>query len=345
MLTISEKDELSEKDIKDWKELWKNLDTAHFFNSYRWFVACKDGLKQNVGIWFVYYDSVLIGIFVLCKSRRYGIECWSIIGKPYTDKCSILYNRNYYDFLSQIFFEIGKTIPVVLEEVPEACKNDENNIVLHEMASINPFVNLDEDILRQVKRKEWNNIKRKSENSELVFKVFKANEVSDNIHILWEIESQSNKPSKNRAMFESEQTKDLFQIVSETNESVLFVLYDGEKPIAHMFGYNIKNKVFHAHHMSYVQEYFKQTPGKIVIYRLICYLKENRFKVFDFSRGETMLKKHFSSYKETNYIYYYNCSTIVEKWFMVCMYVKEKYFDVRHILKRWYALIKGRGKM
>lgn len=345
MLRVSEKDELSEKDIKDWVELWNKLHTAHFFNSYSWYIACREVLKQNINIWYVYYETVLIGIFSLCKTTRYGIECWDIIGKPYTDKCSILFHSDYCYLLSRIFHEIGKSTPVVLEEVPEAWKYDEDNSILHEVASINPFVNLDEDILCQVKRKEWNNIRRKFEKSSYFFKIFNANEVRDNIHVLWEIENQSNKPSKNRAMFKTELTKTFFQKISEANESVLAVLYDDEKPIAHMFGYNIKNKVFHAHHMSFVQEYFKETPGKIVIYWLICYLKKNDFRVFDFSRGETMLKKHFSTYRETNYVFYYNCSATVNIWFEVCIYIKEKYYGVRHSVKRWHMLIKERVKM
>lgn len=345
MLTISEKYELDENDIKDWEKLWKNSDTAHFFNSYSWFLGCRDGLNQSLRIWFVYCEAVLIGIIPLCKTRKYGIECWGIIGKPYTDKCPILFDKHYYDDLPQVLHEIGKTMPVVLEEVPESWKNDENNSILHEVASINPFVNLYEDVLSQVKRKEWNNIKQKSEKVKFVFKVFKEEDLHDNIHVLWEIESQSNKPSKNRAMFQSEKIKDLFHIVSGASESMLFVLYDGEIPIAHMFGYNIKNKIFHAHHMSYVQEYSKQTPGKIVIYWLICYLKEHGFQIFDFSRGETMLKNHFSTYKESNYICYYNCFVPVQVWFKFCMFIKRRYYDVRHMIKRLYLCIRGRGAM
>ncbi|MFG6342221.1 MAG: GNAT family N-acetyltransferase [Lachnospiraceae bacterium] len=343
MLNVSEKNELSEKDIKNWGELWGNIETAHFFNSYSWYIACREGLKQKIHIWYVYCEKALIGVFPLCKTSRYGIECWGIIGKPYTDKCSILFHSDYCQFLSQIFQEIGKKTPVVLEEVPETWKFDDSNPVLLEVASFNPFVNLDEDILCQVKRKEWNSIKRKSEKNGFYFKILYAKDVQNNIHVLWEIENQSSKPSKKRAMFETELTKNFFQKISDANECVLAILYDGEKPIAHMFGYNIKDKFFHAHHMSFVQEYSKETPGKLVIYRLICHLKEKGVSVFDFSRGETMLKKHFSIYRETHYDFYYNCSAIVKKWFEVCKYIKGKCYDVRHSVKNWYMLMKGKG--
>lgn len=345
MLIINEKNELSENDVIAWQKLWEKLDSAHFFNSYRWYLACKNGLKQKVKVWFAYYNTELIGIFSLCVSKRYGIKCWTIIGKPYTDKCSILFDGDYYDYLPQILLEIGKKRPVVLEEVPETWNNNAKNQVLHEVASINPYVKLNEDILSQVKRKEWNNIKRKAEKSELFFKVFKPCDVRDNIHILWEIEGKSNKPSKNREMFGLEKTRDMFQIVAEGDDSMLFVLYDGDNPIAHMFGYNIKNRVFHAHHMSYDQDYFKQTPGKIVIYWLISFLKENGFCIFDFSRGETMLKDHFSTYKESNYVYYYNVSFFAMMWFKISIFVKEKYYYVRKLIKHLYLRIKGRKTM
>lgn len=343
MLIISEKSILSEQDILAWEELWNRLDTSHFFNSYQWFLACKDGLQQNVSVWFAYYESILVGIFPLCKIRKYGLTCWGIIGRPYADKCSILYDRMYDDYLEQFLHEIGKTTPVVLEEIPASWEMDGNDQILYEHSSINPYVRLDEDILYQVKRKEWNSIKRKAEKSKLFFKVYSNDDVCKNIHVLWEIESQSNKPSRNRALFDRDKVKNLFYIVANSDKSVLCVLYDGEKPIAHMFGYNIKNIVFHAHHMSYSQEYFKQTPGKVVIYRLISYLQEKEFKIFDFSRGETMLKKHFSLYKESNYEYYYNCSMFSRTWFKICLYVKEKYYDARHRIKKWYLIIKGRG--
>lgn len=345
MLIINEKSKLSENDITDWTKLWEKLDTAHFFNSYRWYLACKNGLKQNVKVWFVYYNTVIIGVFSLCESRRYGIKCWNIIGKPYTDKCSVLFDGDYYEYLPQILLEIGKKRPVILEEVPETWKNDENNLVLREVASINPYVKLDEDILNQVKRKEWNNIKRKAEKSELYFKVFSSCDIRDNIHVLWEIEKKSNKSSKHREMFGLEKTRDMFQIVAEGDDSMLFVLYDGNNPVAHMFGYNIKDSVFHAHHMSYDQDYFKQTPGKIVIYWLISYLKKNGYHIFDFSRGETMLKKHFSTYKELNYVYYYNCSPFVLRWFENSLFIKGKYYDVKKMIKHLYLRIKERGTM
>lgn len=344
MLTISEKSILNEQDILDWEELWDRLENSHFFNSYQWFLACKDGLQQNLKVWFAYYESSLVGIFPLCKIRKFGITCWGIIGRPYADKCSILFDIEYNDYLEQFLHEIGNTTPIVLEEVPDSWEMGGNDYLLYGLSSINPYVKLDEDVLSQVKRKEWNNIRRKAEKSDLIFKVHSNEDVCKNIHILWEIESQSNKPSKNRAMFETDKVKKLFDIVSNSNKSVLFVLYDGERPIAHMFGYNIKNLVFHAHHMSYSQEYFKQTPGKIVIYWLICYLQEKGFKVFDFSRGETMLKKHFSSYRETNYEYYYNCSMLFRIWFKSCLWIKEKYYDTRHCIKKWYLSIKGRGR-
>lgn len=54
MLTISEKNILSEQDILDWEGLWNRLETSHFFNSYQWFVSCKDGLQQNLNVWFAY---------------------------------------------------------------------------------------------------------------------------------------------------------------------------------------------------------------------------------------------------------------------------------------------------
>lgn len=343
MLTISEKITLSEQDIMDWEELWNRLDTSHFFNSYQWFVACRDGLKQNLNVWFAYYESILVGVFSLCKIRKFGVTCRGIIGRPYTDKCSILFDREYDGYLEQFLHEIGKTMPIVLEEIPASWIRGGDDQLLHEISSINPFVRLDEDILCQVKKKEWNNIKRKAEKSELLFKVYTDDDVRKNIHILWEIEGQSNKPSKNRAMFDMDKVKSLFQEVSKSNKSMLFILCDGERPIAHMFGYNIKNSVFHAHHMSYSQEYFKQTPGKIVIYWLVCYLLDRGFKIFDFSRGETMLKKHFSLYKESNYEYFYNCPVLCKMWFRFCMSMKEKYYNARHCIKKWYLVAKGRG--
>lgn len=331
MLLVLEKDELNSKDIWDWQELWEELDSVSFFSSYSWYLACRDGLKQCIHVWYVYYEGELIGIFPFCLIRRNGVTCWGIIGKPYTDKCAVLMNSKYFYLLSEILSEIGRSTPVLMEEVPGGWKVD--NAVLVDKASVNPFVLLKEDILRQVKRKEWNNIKSKSENKGYIFRLFRGEEVRKNIHIIWEIEKQSNKPARKRTMFDSEAAKALFVKASEGRDTILAVLFDGVKPIAHMFGYTVKNKVFHAHHMSFLEEYSKDTPGKIVIYLLISNLKERGFDIFDFSRGETMLKKHFSTYKEINYNYYFNCTWNVRLWFRLCMSIKRGYRTLRHSVK------------
>lgn len=341
MIDIVIKNELGNIEINEWLDLWRKLETATFFNSYLWYMSCKNGLNQNINIWYVYDSQILVGIVLLCKERRFGIPCYRIIGQPYTDKCSILLDESYRQMLPQILSIAGNGLPVIIDEVPISCHYNDEHIFLEDEASINPYIDLTEDIYYQVKRKEWNSIKRKSERCPYTFKIFCGKDAHEHINILWEIENSSNKLSKHRAMFDMEQTRTLFQLASAGEDAILAVLYDDEKPIAHMYGYNIKKRVFHAHHMAYLQEYFKDTPGKIVIYKLLKYLKENEFQIFDFSRGDTMLKRHFSTYREINYSYYCNLSFFSKFWFKTNLWIKRKYKVIRHHIKIWYVTLKA----
>lgn len=336
MIEVYKKENLTKDDINAWEKLWNELDTAHFFNSYNWYIACRSGLQDNINVWFSYVNNNLIGVFLLYKKRRYGINCLCSANQIYSDKCSILLDNDHKDALVDILFQIAGHLPIVLDEVPESWGYDLNNQTIKEESSVNPYVRLDEDILCQVKKKEWNSIKNKAKNSTFSLEIFFSGEAHAKIDYLWEIEEKSNKPVRKRATFKNEAVKKMYELASDSKEAVLAILFDDQKPIAHMFGYNIKEKTFHAHHMAFVQEYFHKTPGKLLIYLLIEQLRKMNFWIFDFSRGETLLKKQYAKYREWNCAYYYSTSLPVKMWFRICIYVKNFYKAVKQLLKEFY---------
>lgn len=340
MLEIVLKSKIEQEDEDDWIKLWRRSKQSHFFNSPYWYNACSNGLLQKISIWFVYDNTRLIAIVPLCKSIKYAIPCLSTIGNPYTDKCPILVDDDYFSEIPNILSQIGKHKPVILCEVPEGWKTVLSGNQLVEYSSINPFIRLNEEILCQVKRGEWNNVKRKAEKTSYCFKVLIGEEAYKNINILWDIETTSNKPKRKRAMFRQERVKALFTVASLSDCSLLAVLLDNDIPIAHMFGYRVDN-TFLAHHMAFREEYFKDVPGKIVIVKLISYLSESGCDVFDFSRGETLLKKHFSTYREINNNHYCNLHFVNMQWFRLVILSKNIYKKIRHKSKQLFLTVKG----
>lgn len=340
MLEIVLKDKIEQADEDEWINLWSKSKHSHFFNSPYWYKACLTGLLQKISIWFVYDNTRLIAIIPLCKSIKYAIPCLSTIGNPYTDKCPILIDDKYFSEIPNILSQIGKNKPIILCEVPEGWNISLSRNLLMAYSSSNPFIRLNEEILHQVKRGEWNNVKRKAEKTPYCFKVFRGMDAHKIINILWDIEATSNKPKRRRAMFRLEKVKAMFEIASMSDCSLLAVLFDNDLPIAHMFGYSVGN-TFLAHHMAFREEYFKDVPGKIVIVKLISYLLEFGCEVFDFSRGETVLKKHFSTYREINNNYYCNLHWINRQWFRLVMLSIKIYKKLRHRIKQLFLAVKG----
>jgi hypothetical protein len=334
MLKKKKKNMLNCADIDEWNSLWSISETASFFNSHQWYKACSQSMFHNICIWFVYQDSMLIAVVSLEPTKRWFISCFVSFGQPYTGKSTILVHDNYVSMIPNIIKQLDIRKMIMLTEVEESqCKNFLVGTI-HEIASVSPYLLLNQDVYRQVKKQEWNYISKKADKSGFKLSVYNGEESLAHIDVLWNIEQRSHKLQKGRQLFKSDRVKKLYALLSKAPETMLAVLYDDEIAIACFFGFYVKNS-FLVDYISFDEEYKKDSPGKLVIVLLYKYLISIGCEKFDYSRGESMWKRHYSSYSENNYTLYFTKNKPVSFWISACLRIKQFYYLGRRKIKHF----------
>ncbi len=330
MLIIKEIDKLDSKTKQEWIKLWQNNINRNFFNSVSWFQSYISVYQiQQYTILKGYDNNSVQFILPLIKTPFKNLV---VVGGRYLDKVSFLYKGDIKEIirtLKKYCIENKKTITLL------ECNFDTYGIkeqeCITEFASDNPFVSLNQDLDLVIKRKEKRYIESiLKKNNNLSFKIISGNGVRDYIDVIFDIESRSNKIKRSKALFVDEKAKELFRNISKTDYSMLCILYYNNTPIAHMFGLIATPGNFMAYHMAFDKEYSRLQPGKLVIYHLLNYLKIEQYNLFDFSRGNSLLKKHFSIENSKNYNIYINPNVFVKIKLLFRTLVKH----LKHIVKK-----------
>lgn len=330
MLTIKEINKLDFKTKQEWIKLWDKDINRNYFNSLWWF-------QNYISVYQIHQYIILKGYnnnsiqFILPLIKK-PFKNLVVVGGRYLDKVSFLYDGDMKDIikiLKKYCIENKKTIILLECNFDVHCIKEQKCIT--EFASDNPYVSLSQNldlVIKKKERKHIENILRKNNN--LSFKTISGNGVQDYIDIIFDIESRSNKIKKNKALFIDEKSKELFRNISKTDYSMLCILYYNDIPIAHMIGLIATPGNFMAYHMAFDKEYSHFQPGKLVIYHLLNYLKMEQYDIFDFSRGNSLLKKHFSIENKKNYNIYINPNIFVKIKLIYRTWIK--YF--KHLVKK-----------
>lgn len=309
MYVIKKINKITKELIAEWNKLWNECDNKNYFNSYTWFENYVNAFDiKRYTIVIGYSHNKLCFVLPLVFKRRKYIT----IGGKYLDKVSFLFKGDPDKYIIQLRdFAIKNKMSIILNEcnfnIPSSKK------IYIEKASDNPYIKLSENIKNIIKPKERRHIENViKNNSDLSFEIFAKKECSKVINTIFDIESKSHKVKEKKALFNLEQAKSLFRNLANTDFCIIAILYFKYVPIAHMVGINNCDKIFMAYHMAYDMNYRHIQPGKIVIYDLIKYLQERQFEIFDFSRGNSILKRHFSNYSESQYNIYLNPSVKIK---------------------------------
>jgi len=163
-----------------------------------------------------------------------------------------------------------------------------------EIIDTKPKTNLD---IFKVKTKEKSDIKRcmnraikkYNHNLEFIYKLdIDKNIISDFI--------STHKKRWNGGPFEKIKKLELFfNDIYKIDLAVISGLSLSDKIVAYHFGYLDSNNILNSAIPSYSNEYNDISPGKVLLYELLEYSKENRSKVFDFGRGAEEYKYWFSN--------------------------------------------------
>jgi len=329
MLRVEKKEQLTNDDINEWNQLWEKEESASFWSSYNWYIACKETAFPSIEVWFAYQDTELVAVVSL-EARRYRfVKCLMSFGQPYTDKSTILIKKEYSNFIPDIVKNLGTKIPVILTEIEYSQCQVLLADVTYEISSVSPYLDMSQDITQQVKKYEWNKLNRKVDNCTYNFVVYHGEEAHNNIDKVWEIEELSNKANRGRSRFINETIKNLYRKASGSPYTMIAVLLDGDRTIACKLGFFERNKQFILHNWSYDDTYKEATPGRLILLMTLKYLITRDCKKYDFSRGESIIKSHFSKYTENNYTLIYNAGNFYLKWFKIWIKIREMHLNAK----------------
>lgn len=295
---ITKELQLSDKII--WDDLWKKHGKSFFSSSY-WFESFSKTFNINTSVFYFSIEKDVICIIPF-EVKKYGVFLQYLkgVGGKFQDKSNILINTSYLEYLNDILEIVYMNHNVILNEVEECFQRYISRKYPGKISSINPFIDLTADIVSQTKKRQWNSVTNKIKKNDFLFDVSFNQVETTNPEILWRIEQESNKMSNGRAIFDDQHVRYLFTELLKHDETVLAVLYYEKIPISYILGYVIGGEVFMAHHMTFNQNFEKLQPGKVILVRLLKYLKDKKFICFDFSRGETLFKKQFSVFSVEN---------------------------------------------
>jgi CelD/BcsL family acetyltransferase involved in cellulose biosynthesis len=322
-LTVLVKEQLDEKLLKKWQRLWDESPESNFHNSPAWFKTCLEGLHiKKYRLLIVENGDRLDAIFPLVLSKRFGVSAWCCPGEMYTDKSSLLLRSREKPLLKALVTKLTSLGNLYLEEfskeLAEALREANQKFFLQK-ASYNYYLPLQPDpyqfMSNKVKNRLRNRIKKNEEH--LTYKSYRGDPKS--LESVFEIDAKSTRSKQGKASFASRQEqaflKTLLKIHGK-NLKIDILSYDNV-PMIYATSF-ISHKTVQAFLTAYDGSYAFLSPGTLIHFYIFDKLKEEGFKVFDFSRGVTYLKKQFTPHFHLQYDLLYAQSPLVTFWWHLC---------------------------
>jgi CelD/BcsL family acetyltransferase involved in cellulose biosynthesis len=311
---------------KELEEIWKHLENYKKFYFFQKYSYIQNLVKifdlKNIFIVVIFDKNNPIAILPLEIINNKGVRILQWLGTSQSDYCSpLLIKKDLFN--QENFILIWKKIikqindfdiiffnkqPEYIEDVLNPFINFFKNSRYSKVFQIQ-FIEKENEYLNTIKNKKFTSEftrtrKKLLENNTIKFEHVSAINFKNLINIII-----SNKISflNKRKIFHSINNifTSFFEKLSETNTNNLMIsLFKiNNEIIAANLGV-IQNKRFYYLLPVIFSDKFKSfSPGKLLIYELINWCKENNIAVFDFGIGEEVYKKYWSNYSINMYRY------------------------------------------
>jgi CelD/BcsL family acetyltransferase involved in cellulose biosynthesis len=310
-------DKLNQDLINDWTLLWQtSFQTAHFFNSPEWFIACQEIFGYSKLFIVTCYDqSKLVGVLPLVESRKTGFKALISPGIQYLDKSTLLYQDNNSRAVKAIFkslkesghnFYLSELNPLILSLIT-------NKGIKQTLASTSLKLELDQDPFRNLSNRFRRKAKSilKDESSHLELKPI-IGFSDDLIQLMADIEKNSSKKTLYKDIFSDLQLINLFKALDRfQRKNILnYLLYYKGLPICYRIGF-LYGKTHLSYNTAYDANYNHLVPGKLLKFLVLKDLIAKGVKTADFSRGDNQLKREFTKDYYYQYSLYYSSNKVV----------------------------------
>lgn len=296
--TISYLTDIDEKDITMWNLLWQKSPFGHYFNSYIWFLTCKEVFSEFFyEVVFIKEGERLVAVLPLVKKERLGLGYVTNPGEKYIDRSALLTDKADFGMINFLIKELSIKgsfiLPEITEEFEKIFKKNKNVTVEKSGTNLRlPFGDNPIRFLDKKQRKKIEKILR------IYGKDLRIEMKRGSISALKKaisIDMKSYREKKNIGTFRNEIDKKFFLTLVKLNRDAvgINILYFKKKPIAYEVGIRSK-KIYSGLNKSFDNNYRHLIPGKVIAFLLFMRLYEEGIEEFDFCRGEDMLKKSFT---------------------------------------------------
>lgn len=329
---------LTEPDLVRWQNFWDETSNAHFFNSPSYFLSCLEiDPKLEHEIFFVLESEELVAVLPLEYGRKFGIKtlaCPEGFGNALDTSSLLLKSENKQESSEVLRFlvdTVTKEANLYLKGIEETfleLLKDKDGVIWKscktEFSCKRPWTKIDENPLGRMSGKSRRNLRKRVEkNKEHLLFEFEQSGNVDNLERMILVENGSWKGQKKIALFDNKDARALYRSwIKRGKERVLiaFLKYDN-KDIAYLCGHFFKG-TFLVTNMAFSVEFAKISPGKILVYKTLEYLRSKGATVFDFSVGESKIKSEFCEMTTAQYNCYFGKNKLVCIWWTTILSIK-----------------------
>jgi CelD/BcsL family acetyltransferase involved in cellulose biosynthesis len=299
---------VDQKLAREWEFLWENSDTAHFFNSYKWFQVCQEVFPDaKYSILCVRDNESLEAVMPLVVSRKIGVKFLTNPGGKYIDRSALLVKKQDKAIIKCLVTKLKTKGSFLLPEVQSQLAD---LFVGQQLTKVTSGINLqlpfEDNPFRFVKAKNKRKITKIHEEygKDLKFVMNRGN--SATLKLAMNIDGISYRQKKNIGTFNNLIDRKFFTSLSRIamQDTGINILYYKKKPVAYEIGIRA-GKTYHGLNKSFDNRYAFLTPGKILAHYLFDGLHKEGIELFDFSRGDDMLKRSFTDITKMQYDIYY----------------------------------------
>lgn len=331
---------IDESFIKEWNDLWEISENANTFNTYGWFLVTKETLKtEKFEIHACYKENRLVAVVALFFEKRFGITIASSQGYKPVNTPFLM--KEYDEAIFKAFFgDIIKTRNIYFAKV------DKNAVdILHRLfpkmffslISANPYLDRNENpelFLSTTNHKNARRIIKKLGN-DLTFKTYDHNDdLMKYLTLLFAVEQKSEKKLRSMDIFSKEETRNFFiNIVKHCSQLIkIHILYYQNNPIAYTFNFTYRN-MFTGYQTSYLSEYKKFYPGKVILVHDLESLRDTTFDIFNLGGGVSSYKLEFAPTYFFLYDLYFSKNSLHMLWWKAINFarrIKQILFPIKH---------------
>ena len=308
---------------QEWNALASDCETNTIFQTYEWFHSWWDIFGESYQLYFIaiYENQDLAGIAPLMISGHSSRKTLQFVGNGKSDYCDFLIRTQkeaiLFTLFDHIFQNIHKWDYICLNNIPKSsssveilakicesyrCRFITGNLYQCPTLVMKGFEKETVDLINKPSLKRRYNYFSKSGRLSFV-NITNQKEAQELLDIFFQQHIKRWDKRGMSSLFLNTKNRDFYRELTRNMLAKGWLLFSmleyNDKPIAFHFGFDYNSRVIW-YKPSFDIDYFKHSPGKVLLRFLIEFALSNGNSELDFTLGDEPFKQEFSNQTRTN---------------------------------------------